>query len=70
VQFEIGVGFEPSTGTRQVDQHFWLLGTELTTSSLESGDQAAGPNDHQGATVTPPQSSGAQSRTVWLSSHR
>jgi hypothetical protein len=41
VQLEIRVGFEPSTGTRQVDQHLWLFGTELATSPLESGDQAA-----------------------------
>src|SRR3954469_6421659 len=41
MQLDIRVGFEPSTGTRHVDQHFWLLDTELATSSLESGDQAA-----------------------------
>jgi hypothetical protein len=41
LQVEIRVGFEPFTGTRQVDQHFWVLDTELATSSVESGDQDA-----------------------------
>jgi len=38
---EIRVGFEPSAGTRQVDQHFCVFGTVLASSSLESDDQAA-----------------------------
>jgi hypothetical protein len=38
-QLEIRADFEPSAGTRQVDQHFWVFETVLASSSLESDDQ-------------------------------